>query len=49
MGLDLGVVGTLLAVPMTVVITSACERVPALQSIAILMQGGRDEREPERA
>ena len=38
-----GVVGTLLAVPMTVLIISACERVPALQPIAILLQGGADE------
>jgi predicted PurR-regulated permease PerM len=44
-----GVVGTLLAVPMTVLIISACERVPALQPIAILMQGGGEETPPERA
>ena len=36
-----GVVGTLLAVPMTVLIISVCERVPALQPVAILLQGGR--------
>jgi AI-2 transport protein TqsA len=44
-----GVVGTLLAVPMTVLIISACERVPALQPIAILMQGGQTDGEPEQA
>jgi AI-2 transport protein TqsA len=44
-----GVAGTLLAVPMTVLIISACERVPALQPIAIMMQGGREERASEPA
>ena len=43
-----GVMGTLLAVPMTVLIISVCERVPALQPIAILLQGGEGQ-EPERA
>jgi hypothetical protein len=40
------VVGTLLAVPMTVAIMSACERVPALRPIAIMLQGGADDGEP---
>jgi predicted PurR-regulated permease PerM len=44
-----GVVGTLLAVPMTVAIMSACERVPALRPIAILLQGGEDDGEPDPA
>jgi AI-2 transport protein TqsA len=44
-----GVVGTLLAVPMTVLIISVCERVPALQPVAILMRGGSGERPTEHA
>ena len=44
-----GVVGTLLAVPMTVVIISACERIPALRPIAILLRGGPEEDEPAPA
>ena len=44
-----GVVGTLLAVPMTVTIMSACERIPALRPIAILLQGGPDEGESDPA
>jgi AI-2 transport protein TqsA len=44
-----GVVGTLLAVPMTVAIMSACERIPALRPIAILLQGGPEEGEPDPA
>ena len=44
-----GVVGTLLAVPMTVTIMSACERIPALRPIAILLQGGADDGEPDPA
>jgi AI-2 transport protein TqsA len=40
-----GVVGTLLAVPMTVTIMIACSHVPALRPLAILMSGGDDESE----
>jgi predicted PurR-regulated permease PerM len=40
-----GVIGTLLAVPMTATIMIACEHVPALRPIAIFMSGGNGESE----
>jgi AI-2 transport protein TqsA len=44
-----GVIGTLLAVPMTATIMIACDHVPALRPIAIFMSGGNDEGEGDRA
>jgi AI-2 transport protein TqsA len=40
-----GVIGTLLAVPMTATIMIACDHVPALRPIAIFMSGGGGESE----
>jgi predicted PurR-regulated permease PerM len=40
-----GIPGMLLAVPMTATMITVCERVPALQPIAILMSGGGEPRE----
>jgi AI-2 transport protein TqsA len=40
-----GVIGTLLAVPMTATIMIACSHVPALRPIAIFLSGGDGESE----
>jgi len=42
-----GVVGALLAVPLTLTIILICAQVPALEPVAVLLGGG-DEREPDR-
>ena len=43
LGLDLGVAGALLAVPLTITIILFCAHVPALQPIAILLGGDVDD------